>query len=190
MKEKVKMPKGKKKEKTKFSYRQALEAEAESELNDVFEALDLVRQDNDMFYHACEFARLYEEKTGNKSSPAINVDHIYNMVQDELKELKEAKDDAEKVDALLDAVYYILSELAKTRLDIRPIWKMIHMANMTKFKKGHKDPNTPKWIKPKDFVPPDDDIRLEIEHQRKHPEEVETPLTATEEDNESSSEEE
>ena len=118
-----------------------------------------------MFDDCKEFTKLYNEKTNNSSSGKINREFITKMVMDELEELKEAKDEAEEVDALLDAVYYILQHLSTTRLDINPIWKLIHRANMTKFEKGYRRADG-KWCKPKDFKPPDDDIRKEIVKQR------------------------
>lgn len=87
------------------------------------------------------------------------------MVLYELNELDEAKDEAEEIDALLDATYYILHHLSGTGLDIRPIWNLIHMANMTKFGPGGYKNKIGKWYKPKDFIPPDDNIRKEIKKQ-------------------------
>jgi predicted HAD superfamily Cof-like phosphohydrolase len=171
------MPKKDKKKPKKVNYREEVKIETEAINDHLFETAEEIRAENDMFHHACEFVALYELKTGNTSEPKFNVPHIMKMVEDEMNELKEAKDEAEQLDAILDAVYYLLTEAAKSRLDIRPMWKMIHMANMTKFEKGHKDPNGPKWIKPKDFCPPDDSIREEIKHQRDHPDEIDTPLT-------------
>ena len=85
----------------------------------------------DMFSDCKEFTDLFTEKTGKHFSGKIDKKFITQMVKDELDELNEAKDEAEEVDALLDAVYYILNHLATTGLDIRPIWKIIHKANMT-----------------------------------------------------------
>jgi len=165
-----------KSERPVLSYRKQLQKLNREIDEDLFQLADDLRAQYDMFGDCCEFAKLYEEKTGNTSNGHIDVKFITRMVMDELKELEEAKDQAEQVDALLDAVYYILDHLAKTRLDIRPIWSLIHLANMTKFEKGHKDPNSLKWIKPKDFTPPDDDIREEIKSQLEDPESVDNPL--------------
>lgn len=115
----------------------------------------------------CEaFTKIYSEKTGKQFSGKIDRAFIRQMVMDELEELDEAKDLAEEIDALLDATYYILQHLATTGIDVRPIWKLIHKANMTKFEKGYKRDDG-KWMKPKDFVPPDEEIRKEIEYQLK-----------------------
>lgn len=120
----------------------------------------------DMFGDCKEFGELYNKRTGNHFSGKINKKFIRQMVLDELDELDEAKDEAEEVDALLDATYYILHHLSGTGLDIRPIWNLIHKANMTKFGPGGYKNEIGKWCKPKDFVAPDDDIRKEISKQR------------------------
>lgn len=119
-----------------------------------------------MFRNCKEFGELYNEKTGNHFSGKIDRKFITKMVMDELEELQEAKDEAEEVDALLDATYYILHHLSGTGLDIMPIWNMIHEANMKKFGPGGYKREDGKWCKPPDFQPPDDDIRAEIVQQR------------------------
>lgn len=119
------------------------------------------------WYDDCvQFTRLMEEKTGKKMEKKIDRAFIMKMVQDEMKELEEAKDMTEEVDALLDTVYYILQHLSRTGLDMNPIWKFIHKANMTKFEKGYMREDG-KWMKPDDFQPPDEDIRKEIHKQEK-----------------------
>jgi predicted HAD superfamily Cof-like phosphohydrolase len=120
----------------------------------------------DFFGDCQEFANLYLEKTQQKATGKINREFIIKMVMDELDELKEAKDETEEVDALLDATYYIFDHLAKTGLDIRPVWKLIHEANMTKFGPGGHRREDGKWCKPPNFTPPDDKIREEITRQR------------------------
>ena len=128
----------------------------------------LLLRHHDMFQDCLEFTKLYQEKTGNVQK-GINTEFITRMVQDELQELREAKDQAEQCDALVDIIYYCLQHLTLTDLDIRPLWKMVHQANLTKFRgDGHKDLKTLKWIKPSDFKPPDDDLRDEIRHQVEH----------------------
>ena len=121
----------------------------------------------DMFGDCQEFACLFSERTGNHFSGKIDREFIIKMVNDELEELRQAKDETEEVDALLDAVYYILNHLATTGLDIRPVWKLIHDANMTKFGPGGYKREDGKWCKPPNSVPPDDEIRKVIENQRR-----------------------
>ena len=187
-----------------------------------------------LFQDCQEFTKLYNEKTGKQKQDKINVIFISKMIKDEFEELDLAKDETEEVDALLDAIYYILQHLSsttinincnlirstdfqsdlklinnkiekkkitnymetqliklkeasdemdkvniliqltntilttlvKTGLNIHPIWNLIHKANMTKFGPGGYVNQLGKWCKPKDFVPPDEDIRKEILKQR------------------------
>ena len=121
----------------------------------------------DMFGDCKEFGELYNKRTGKHFQGRIDRKFIRQMVLDELDELDEAKDEAEEVDALLDATYYILHHLSGTGLDIRPIWNRIHTANMTKFGPGGYMNEIGKWVKPSTgFIVPDDDIREEIKRQR------------------------
>jgi len=70
---------------------------------------------------------------------------------------------------LIHCVFLVANELSRTHLNIQPLWDLVHAANMTKFEKGHMDPVTKKWIKPADFVAPDDAIRIEIQRQLETP---------------------
>lgn len=130
----------------------------------------LTKMDNttppDMFGDCLEFTKLYNEKTGGHFKGRIDRKFIIEMVNDELSELAVANDEAEEVDALLDAVYYILNHIASAGIDARPVWNLIHKANMTKFGPGGYKNEIGKWCKPPDFKHPDDDIREEIARQR------------------------
>lgn len=190
----------------------------------------------DMFEDCQAFARVYSEKTGKPFGGKIDVPFIVKMIEDEFEELTEAKDTAEEVDALLDALYYIFDHLAKsdieegyimgqlnkmqkeifccinrkrcfkicrekvsedvalvletihntsyryckadilldvariilttlsdTIFDYFRIWDLIHEANMKKFGPGGYHRDDGKWMKPKDFVPPDEMIRKVIQ---------------------------
>ena len=99
---------------------------------------------------------------------SLNPAFIERMMMDELAELRDAQDEAEQVDALLDMVYYLLHSIARIGLDANPIWKLIHEANMSKFTlPGGYEREDGKWMKPPEFVSPDDAIRNEIAKQRK-----------------------
>jgi len=120
----------------------------------------------DMYGDCQKFTKLYFEKTGKTTDGKIDAEFITKMVNDEMKELAEASDLAGQIDALLDAIYYILQHIATTGLDIRPIWNLIQKANMTKFEKGYMREDG-KWCKPDDFVSPGDEIRKIIKVQLK-----------------------
>lgn len=123
----------------------------------------------DMFGDCKEFGELYNKRTGKHFQGKIDRKFIRQMVIDELDELNEAKDEAEEIDALLDATYYILHHLSGTGINIRPIWSLIHLANMTKFGPVGKMLPNGKREKPASFLSPDDDIREEIKRQRLNP---------------------
>ena len=79
------------------------------------------------FWQDCtEFAHLYAKKTGKIFGGKMDMKFIKKMINDELEEFREAKDEAEQVDAILDIVYYIFDHLVKTGLNIKPIWEIIH----------------------------------------------------------------
>jgi predicted HAD superfamily Cof-like phosphohydrolase len=111
----------------------------------------------DYFNDTRKFSKLYLASMKKTANTEIDVPFITKMVNDELGELKDAKTDTEKIDALLDAVYYILQHLSTLNIDISKIWVMIHNANMRKFNGGYLGEGG-KWMKPKDFVPPDAEI--------------------------------
>lgn len=69
------------------------------------------------------FTQQMKEKTKKEFPRDINYEFITRMINDELKELKEAKDDAEFVDALLDISYYILQHLGTTKINVSEEWK-------------------------------------------------------------------
>jgi predicted HAD superfamily Cof-like phosphohydrolase len=74
------------------------------------------------------------------------------------------------IDGAMDAMYFICQVLtfAHPDLDYTRIWKLVHKANLSKFtEKGHLDKDGKKWIKPPDFVAPDDEIRQVIQGPRK-----------------------
>lgn len=123
----------------------------------------------DVFGDAQDFTEAYNKATGKEAERrlvrSINREFITKMVQDELKELAYAKDIVEEVDALIDIMYYCAQHLSSRNIDGRPIWKLVHSANMTKFGPTGYLGDDGKWNKPEDFVPPDEDIRKEIERQ-------------------------
>jgi len=114
-----------------------------------------------------EFTAAYCDKTQKPRLKTIDKAFIAQMVADELEELRQAKDEAEEVDALLDICYYCLQHLSMAQLDVAPFWKLVHDANMTKFGPGgYRRESDGKWCKPDNFVPPDDAIRAELQRQR------------------------
>jgi predicted HAD superfamily Cof-like phosphohydrolase len=76
----------------------------------------------DLYKDVVEFTKLYIEKTKKQPPSKIDVKFIRRMIIDEMEEFEEAKDLAEQIDALLDAVYYILNACAKVNYDVSKSW--------------------------------------------------------------------
>jgi hypothetical protein len=52
-------------------------------------------------------------------------------------------------------------------IHLAPVLAIVDQANLRKFSgDGHRDPSTGKWIKPSDFVGPEDEIRRELIRQK------------------------
>lgn len=183
-------------------------------------------QSMDIFEDGRAFAAQIAKATGQPIVLDSAFTHL--MISDEMDELLEAGTNAERIDAICDAIYYIASGLAPLGiksvvninlrdaslsdfirntynfdsrnmilrdgmvalddqihpkdvilitkmhvmiaylasfgLDMVPIWNLIHNANMSKFAEGGHMLHG-KWRKPPNFIPPDDDIAIEIEVQ-------------------------
>ena len=59
----------------------------------------------------------------------VAVEFIAEMVNDELEELREATDQAEQADALVDAIYYICDTAVRHGLNLDRIFAIVHGAN-------------------------------------------------------------
>jgi len=84
------------------------------------------------------------------------VDLRLDLIREEFNELRAAMKDKDLVataDALGDLLYVVYGTAVSCGLDMRPIFKEIHRSNMSKIG-GHKREDG-KWIKPKDYSPPD-----------------------------------
>ena len=77
---------------------------------------------NSPFEDCLLFTQKMKEKTKKEFTGKIDWSFITRMINDELKELIEAKDDAEFVDALLDISYYILQHLGTTSFNVLEEW--------------------------------------------------------------------
>lgn len=80
----------------------------------------------------------------------------HNLIKEELREYKEAVQQGSVVkiaDALGDLLYVVLGAGLAHGIDLQPVFDEIHRSNMTK-RDGHKN-KAGKWIKPKNYTPPD-----------------------------------
>ncbi len=64
------------------------------------------------------------------------VEFIVEMVNDELEELREAKDVVEQADALVDAIYYICDSAVRHGMNLDRVFEIVHSANMGKVVDG------------------------------------------------------
>ena len=117
------------------------------------------------FSKACEGAL---PETPEKISEE-KVEFICRMVNDELDELKEAKDISEQADALVDAIYYICDTAVRHGMNLDNVFEIVHRSNMTKVVDGKvlKRASDGKVLKPKEFVDPKKGILREMKRQCK-----------------------
>lgn len=135
------------------------------------EDLEYLTNYNNPFRDVTEFNKLYSLRTNKQSPGKINAKFLLAKMQEEMDEIKEDLDNPVNViDGAIDAMYYICQILtfAHPELDYTKIWKLVHKANLTKFTdKGHLDTDGQKWIKPPDFVAPDEEIKQTIDKSLK-----------------------
>jgi predicted HAD superfamily Cof-like phosphohydrolase len=90
---------------------------------------------------------------------------IREMVNDEMEELGEAETLEDQVDALADAVYYIMDFANAEGVNLDPIMSIVHEANLTKVKGKIAYGKLGKVEKPEDFVDPEELIKQELARQ-------------------------
>ena len=94
------------------------------------------------------------------------IDFITRMVNDELDELKQAKDIGEQADALADAIYYLYDCAGKAGINLDKVLKIVHENNMSKIKgKKTEFAQDGKVEKPVGWVDPKETIAKEINRQ-------------------------
>lgn len=85
-----------------------------------------------------QFTTACEESLPEKpqSLSEEKVAFITKMVNDELEELKDAKNITEQADALVDAIYYICDTAVRHGINLDPLFDIVHGANMQKVVNG------------------------------------------------------
>jgi len=78
----------------------------------------------------------------------------------------EAEIIADQADALVDAMYYIENAAVKAGVNLSSVFKLVHAANMDKFRNGVIRREDGKIVKPADWQPPN--IVDEILRQKKY----------------------
>lgn len=123
----------------------------------------------------CQKVRRFSELAAKKNlgnQPQVlskeEVKFLCTMVEDEMEELKQAKDVGEQADALVDAIYYLLDGAAKKGINLDPIFSIVHENNLTKVKnKKVLHSKEGKVLKPSNWKDPSLLIKKEIERQTK-----------------------
>jgi predicted HAD superfamily Cof-like phosphohydrolase len=117
----------------------------------------------------CEKVRQFSQLANNNKLPNTPqvlqtpaIEFITKMVNDELQELKDAKNTSEQADALVDAIYYLCDTACRHGINLDPIFDIVHKANLTKVKNKIIKSTEGKVEKPVDWVDPIVDVNIEI----------------------------
>jgi len=95
------------------------------------------------------------------------IDFITKMVNDELEELSDAKNETEQADALVDAIYYICDTAVRHGMNLDNIFDIVHNANMQKVVDGKVIRREDgKIMKPESWVDPAPLLEKEMERQQ------------------------
>lgn len=88
---------------------------------------------------------------------------IAQMVKDEMDELQEANNVADQADAFVDAIYYLCDAAVRNGMNIDPIFRIVHNANMQKVVDGKvKRRKDGKILKPEGWKDPQPLIQREM----------------------------
>ena len=91
---------------------------------------------------------------------------IRKMVNDELDELEEARETWEQADALVDAIYYLCDTAVRHGMNLDPLFKLVHRANLSKLVDGKiLRREDGKILKPEGWVDPAPLLREEMARQ-------------------------
>lgn len=99
---------------------------------------------------------------------------ISQMIADELQEFNEATSIEEEADALVDLVYYVGDFCERNSIPLDRIFDAVHQANLRKLVRGANGqvlretdgPRKGKVLKPKDWVPPTEEVAAIIAEAR------------------------
>ena len=117
------------------------------------------------FSDACNDGRL---PTTPKLMSVEAVEFIAEMVNDELKELREATDVVEQADALVDAIYYICDTAVRHGMNLDRVFEIVHGANMGKVVDGRVIRRADgKILKPQGWRDPGPLLITELERQQR-----------------------
>lgn len=89
-------------------------------------------------------------------------------IKKELEELKNAQNEYEQADALIDALYYLLGGFVDMGINPDELFKIVHRSNMKKVANPTriKKDSDNRILKPHGFLHPDEKIQQEINKQK------------------------
>ena len=89
-------------------------------------------------------------------------------IKKELEELKNAQNEYEQADALIDALYYLLGAFVDMGINPDELFKIVHRSNMKKVANptSIKKDSDNRILKPHGFLHPDEEIQQEINKQK------------------------
>lgn len=102
----------------------------------------------------------------------LQLEHIVNMVLDELTELRKAANEnvteqaiLKQSDAFIDIIYYILDCANRQGWNLQKLFKLVHLANMNKIVDSVNKSESGKILKPVNWQSPDEDMLKIIKQQ-------------------------
>jgi predicted HAD superfamily Cof-like phosphohydrolase len=109
------------------------EKEEEEEKTHQDQDQDMIQK---MWQDGQEFAMQYLKSTEKTPHLGLDAAYICKNIQDEIQEFTEAKNLTQQVDALLDAVYYIMDHLAKSNEEVKQyVTRELNMKHVFEYQK-------------------------------------------------------
>jgi len=123
-----------------------------------------------MYEDVLEFHKKFDLTIGSLNrSPSFNDALLrIDLIGEEHAELKNALErfcQVDIADACVDLIYVVIGTAITYGIDLRPIWDIVHKANMAKTGGGIRADG--KVMKPKGWIPPEMAIQSEL--LRQHP---------------------
>jgi len=84
-------------------------------------------------------------------------------IKEETRELEDADNLVDQVDALTDLAYFIIGFFVEMGIDFETMFRIVHEANMRKAAKGVRYNDDGKVVKPDNWLPPESEIAMEID---------------------------
>ena len=102
----------------------------------------------------------------NEEPHMLDERHLSDRVEwikEETRELEDADNLVDQVDALTDLAYFIIGFFVEMGIDFETMFRIVHEANMRKVAKEVRYRNDGKIEKPVNWLPPESEIAMEID---------------------------